>query len=115
MSEFLNTYSIATMGYNVSPASIAALGYYYTIEITEILPETPEVDTGGGIAPLEVFPNFPPATSQKKYKIKVTAIINDEKVVEEKIVKSIKKPVVKNVKIEIDENSFPKIKINLTE
>ncbi len=127
MSEnyYLNTYLIGTMGYNGSPLDMAMLGYVYTIEITEE-PETPtdQVDNiiGGAsnpfenLTPTEIYSPYKVQTDKKKkYKIKVTAIIDGTEYVVEKQILDIKKPSVDNIKVSIDKDTEPKIKINILE
>lgn len=120
MSGFIDTYSVATMGYNgpygqpFSVEALASLGYYYTVEITEI----PDVDVGGAVNPAFV-PYNPYAKlewekeKKKKFKIKVTLRLNGESYIEEKTVEAVKTPTIDDIKVNIKSDISPKITITL--
>lgn len=118
----MDTYLVATMGYNgsndhsFSSISLASLGWLYTVEITEIvIPDDEDVniyETGGVVNYVYTEPlkQTPP---RKKFKIKVSVVINEKLYTEEKFIKRIEKPKVKDLDISIVEENTPKIKIKI--
>jgi hypothetical protein len=98
-----NPFDMATHGLlSGNSFTMSIQGHLTIVEITP-LPPTPidKLRNFGG----SFFPSLHQEAKPKKqrYKIKVTIIKNGEKYVEEKEVKSIKKPTIKDIQINFDE------------
>lgn len=106
----IDTYHIATMGYNSNQTiTIASLGIIYYVEIIEVEPEI-DID-GGGVAPsiIGLVPTEEEIKQKnKKFKVKVTVKLNGETIVQEKYIEKKTKPKVEDLKLNLIENKNEK-------